>query len=152
MPLQKNETTIGISVGRLPCSRKRGYRLKSLTRWCCTTACQRIPNNERRPPAYGENHRSVGIWFTKRMKCCSLIFPLQTVVKYGICHILTSFLDFSCCLVYPIWIHFPERKKSPENLTDLVRPSGLFLYFLCFIRAWGYTFPANFDVNSIKIK
>ena len=28
-----------------------------------------------------------------------------------------------------------RRKKSPEDLTDLVRPSGLFLYFLCFIRA-----------------
>jgi len=26
----------------------------------------------------------VGICFTKRIKCCSLIFPLQTVVKYGI--------------------------------------------------------------------
>ncbi len=47
----------------VPCSRKSGYRLKPLTRWCCTTACQRIPNNERRPPAYGENHRSVGIVF-----------------------------------------------------------------------------------------
>ena len=29
--------------------------------------------------------------------------------------------------VQPICMHFPARKKSLENLTDLVRPSGLFL-------------------------
>ena len=65
------------------------------------------------------------------------------------CHLLISFFVAS----YNRFEHtFRGRKKSPENLTDLVRPSGLFLYFLCFIRAWGYTFPANLDVNSIKIK
>ena len=64
------------------------------------------------------------------------------------CHLLISFLLFRVTL-----LNTPSgEKKSLENLTDLVRPSGLFLYFLCFIRAWGYTFPANFDVNSIKIK
>ena len=36
---------------------------KHLTRSFCTTVCQRISNNERCPPACGENHRSVGIVF-----------------------------------------------------------------------------------------
>ena len=38
-------------------------------------------------------------------------------------------------LCNPLEYTFRGRKKSPENLTDLVRPSGLFQYFLCSIRA-----------------
>ena len=48
------------------------------------------------------------------------------------CHLLISFFVAS----YNRFEHtFRGRKKSPEDLTDLVRPSGLFIYFLCFIRA-----------------
>ena len=38
-------------------------------------------------------------------------------------------------LCNPLEYTFRGRKKSPENLTNLVRPSGLFQYFLCSIRA-----------------
>ncbi len=55
-------TTARTSVPEL-CSRRNGYRPKHLTQWLFTTVCQRISNNERCPPAYGENHRSVGIVF-----------------------------------------------------------------------------------------
>ena len=61
LPLRRvTVTTARTSVPEL-CSRRNGYRPKHLTRWFCTTVCQRISNNERCPPAYGENHRSVGI-------------------------------------------------------------------------------------------
>ena len=60
-----------------------------------------------------------------------------------------------CCIVIlcnPLEYTFRREKRARRTLPILVRPSGLFLYFLCFIRAWGYTFLANLDGNSIKIK
>ena len=49
-----------------------------------------------------------------------------------------KYTSFPCYIVIPynpLEYTFRGRKKSPENLTDLVRPSGLFQYFLCSIRA-----------------
>lgn len=60
--LKKVTVTTARTSVPVPCSRRNGCRSKPLTRWCCTTVCQRIPNNERCPPAY-ENHRQVGIVF-----------------------------------------------------------------------------------------
>ena len=59
----------------------------------------------------------------------------RTICLFCICYILTSFLIFSVASCNQFEYTFRGRKKSPENLTDLVRSSGLFLYFLCFIRA-----------------
>ena len=59
-----------------------------------------------------------------------------TIFWIWFCHIHTP--SFLICIVVscnPLEYTFRGRKKSPENLTDLVRPSGLFLYFLCSIRA-----------------
>ena len=87
-------------------------------------------------------------WFTLAVRV--RISHSSSVLRLSYTHILSWFFLLPCVTLLNTLSG--GRKKSPENLTDLVRPSGLFLYFLCSIRAWGYTFPANFDVNSLKIK
>ena len=86
-------------------------------------------------------------WFTSAVRV--RISHSSSVLRLSYTHILSWFFLLPCVTFR---IHFPERKKSPEDLTDLVRSSELFIYYLCSIRVWGYTFPANLDVNSIKIK
>ena len=87
-------------------------------------------------------------WFTLAVRV--RISHSSSVLRLSYTHILSWFFLLPCVTLSNTLSG--GRKKSPENLTDLVRPSGLFLYFLCFIRVQGYTFPANLDVNSIKIK
>ena len=56
----------------------------------------------------------------------------KSLIYLSYAHALSQFKLLFCVTLLNT---LSEEKKSPENLTDLVRSSGLIIYFLCFIRA-----------------
>ena len=65
----------------------------------------------------------------------------------SLCHLLISFFIVSC---NPFEYAFRGEKRGPENFTDFGK--ALRASYLFSVLALGYTFSANLDENSIKIK